>query len=204
MPGGRPTKLTEECAARMIESVRGGSCRRDAAKGAGVSNAALCRWIARGRSGESGVHYTFINELEKAERIAEEEAYEQYRFRKEWKHERKIPQEGIFVGSICIELEKAGISHSINEWIKGNEADILLYTDPPTIIECKAKRDVNTIKTGLGQLLFHRYELPCAILILAMQGGIKEQFRDVLASYNIEIYKEGMFLNGWRKTHEVY
>jgi hypothetical protein len=48
MPGGRPSKLTPEIAARVVEAVEAGASLRVAAAHGGIAQSTLFLWLARG------------------------------------------------------------------------------------------------------------------------------------------------------------
>lgn len=68
MPGeGRPTKLTPETQALMIESIQMGLPVRLACKRAGISHTAHYQWIKRGREEGEGLYADYVDAIEKAE-----------------------------------------------------------------------------------------------------------------------------------------
>jgi hypothetical protein len=69
---GRPSKLDDIRAKRIVDAIRRGLSRTAAAAAAGVSKRALMDWLARGRDGEA--HYEhFLHRVQEAEGKAEEE-----------------------------------------------------------------------------------------------------------------------------------
>jgi transposase len=65
--GGRPSKLTDEAAARIVEAVRAGNTRRAAAQHAGVGASTLRAWLAGGRRQRRGRFQAFLAAVKKAE-----------------------------------------------------------------------------------------------------------------------------------------
>ena len=68
---GRPDKLTEECAAKIIELVRKGNFKTTAARAAGIHPDTLDNWIKRGKEEGEGKYFLFFTALEKADAQAE-------------------------------------------------------------------------------------------------------------------------------------
>lgn len=69
---GRPTKLDDLTAKRIVDAIRRGVSRRAAANGANVSYTALKNWLAAGREGEP-LYAAFLARVEEAESKAEGE-----------------------------------------------------------------------------------------------------------------------------------
>ncbi len=67
---GRPTKLDDLTAKRILNAAEAGVSRRAACEAARVHQATLCDWLARGRDGESPFA-EFLERLEAAEAKAE-------------------------------------------------------------------------------------------------------------------------------------
>lgn len=67
---GRPTKLDDLRAKRIIDALRCGNTRRAAAKTAGIASSTMREWCRRGRQGEEPFS-AFLASLKKAEAEAE-------------------------------------------------------------------------------------------------------------------------------------
>lgn len=67
---GRPTSLTPEVQAKIVETIRDGNYRHIAAQAAGVHRNSLIAWEKRGEAGEEP-YASFLCELQKAEADAE-------------------------------------------------------------------------------------------------------------------------------------
>ncbi len=67
---GRPTKLDDLTAKRILTAAEAGVSRRAACEAARVHQATLCDWLARGRDGESP-YAEFLERLECSEAKAE-------------------------------------------------------------------------------------------------------------------------------------
>jgi len=65
-PPGRPTKLTDELAQRIVAAVRAGSYLEEAAASVGVHRDTLFAWLADGRAGKSEMHTAFSDAVERA------------------------------------------------------------------------------------------------------------------------------------------
>lgn len=67
---GRPTLLTPESAAKILEAARGGAMRRECAAAGGISNTTLGEWLQRGhgehpdRDDPEGLYAAFAAEFE--------------------------------------------------------------------------------------------------------------------------------------------
>ena len=70
---GRPTKLDEVAARRLVEAVERGNNRATAARLAGIGPSTLREWMARGRLGQEPFA-AFLARLKKADATAEAEA----------------------------------------------------------------------------------------------------------------------------------
>lgn len=66
MPGGRPTKLTKETQAKIVEAVRAGAYIETASVFAGIDKASLYAWMKRGNAQSKGIYREFLNAIEKA------------------------------------------------------------------------------------------------------------------------------------------
>lgn len=68
---GRPSKLTPEIQAKIVEVISAGNYRVVAARAAGVSPRALAAWVAQGKRASCGVYYEFRHAVMRAEQDAE-------------------------------------------------------------------------------------------------------------------------------------
>ncbi len=66
MAGGRPTKLTKETQAKIVEAVRAGAYIETASAFAGIDKASLYAWMKRGNAQTKGIYREFLNAIEKA------------------------------------------------------------------------------------------------------------------------------------------
>ena len=64
---GRPTKLTPETQKRIIDALRIGATRKDAALSAGVTYDSFNLWYNTGVKGRSGRYYQFCQAVDQAE-----------------------------------------------------------------------------------------------------------------------------------------
>ena len=64
---GRPTKLTPETQKRIIDALKIGATRLDAALSAGVSYESFNEWEVKGRQARSGVYWQFWQAVMQAE-----------------------------------------------------------------------------------------------------------------------------------------
>jgi len=64
---GRPTKLTPETANRIVQAVKAGATYDVAARAAGVSEATLYGWKARGAREGTGQYFEFLERVKRAE-----------------------------------------------------------------------------------------------------------------------------------------
>lgn len=71
---GRPTKLTDDLAAKIVQVIRAGNYREVAARFAGVAPETLTRWLTRGEKEKCGVYATFRQSVLEAEEAAEIES----------------------------------------------------------------------------------------------------------------------------------
>lgn len=72
MSGGRPSKLTPEAQARIIEALRAGNYQESAAAYAGVGVATFYRWMERGKRDDAEPEYREFREaVERARAEAE-------------------------------------------------------------------------------------------------------------------------------------
>jgi transposase len=69
--GGRPTKLTADTQAKIVEAIRAGNYLETAAAYAGVNKASLHRWLKDGRNGKSLAAKRFCDSVEAALASAE-------------------------------------------------------------------------------------------------------------------------------------
>lgn len=95
---GRPTKLTPEVQAKIVQAIRSGNYAEVAAKYAGVSRATFYAWLERGERETEGPYLDFLDAIKAAESAAEVEAVAQVRLasRESWQAgmtwlERKFP-----------------------------------------------------------------------------------------------------------------
>jgi len=63
----RPTKLTPEAHAAIVNAVSKGATRKDAAGAAGVDYTTFLNWMQKGEEAKSGAFFQFFNEVSKAE-----------------------------------------------------------------------------------------------------------------------------------------
>lgn len=63
----RPTKLTPELQAAVVQAIAAGNTRHDAAEYAGVGMRSLYRWLARGRKAKGGRYRHLWQAVKKAE-----------------------------------------------------------------------------------------------------------------------------------------
>jgi hypothetical protein len=68
---GRPSKRDESTTNAIVEAIRGGASRREAARAGGISKSTLMTWMARGRDGEGG-YAAFLAAVRQADRTAAE------------------------------------------------------------------------------------------------------------------------------------
>ncbi len=71
MPVGRPTKLTPEVQARIVEAIEAGNYIEVAAAAAGISKFTFYGWIQRGTDEPDSIYSNFANAVEKARATAE-------------------------------------------------------------------------------------------------------------------------------------
>ncbi len=71
MPAGRPSKLTPELQAKIVQAISGGNYRAVAAEWVGVSAKTLREWMARGGKAKAGPFAEFRAAVLEAERAAE-------------------------------------------------------------------------------------------------------------------------------------
>lgn len=64
---GRPTKLTESTQRKVIEAIHLGCTYSIAASYAGIHEATLYSWMARGRDGDGGIYEDFYRAVKHAE-----------------------------------------------------------------------------------------------------------------------------------------
>lgn len=67
--GGRPTSLTPERHAAIVDAVRHGMYAKAAVEGAGITEATYYRWLERGRQGEEPFE-SFLADVEQASAAA--------------------------------------------------------------------------------------------------------------------------------------
>lgn len=68
---GRPSKLTDEVQARIVQALSGGNFRQVAASWAGVDARTLRVWMAAGRADPTSRHGIFVRAVVEAEKAAE-------------------------------------------------------------------------------------------------------------------------------------
>ena len=66
MPAGRPTKLTPEVQARIVEAIEAGNYIEVAAAAAGISKPTFYGWMQRGTDEPGSEYSDFRNAVEKA------------------------------------------------------------------------------------------------------------------------------------------
>ena len=71
MPGGRPSKLTPEVQAKIIEGILSCLHQVSAAKLAGISEATFYNWVRRGKKETKGRYFEFVVALKEAEEQAQ-------------------------------------------------------------------------------------------------------------------------------------
>ncbi len=69
---GRPTKLDDLSAKRIVDAIAAGGSRSAAAEAARVHRSTLMGWLARGREGDPA-YFDFLDRVKKAEAEAENE-----------------------------------------------------------------------------------------------------------------------------------
>lgn len=96
---GRPTDLTPDIQAKIVEVVAAGNYREIAAHAAGISPRTLAGWVAQGKKAKSGIHRDFLQAVLKAEQDAEirmvkaiVDGAEQDPKHAQWWLERKAPE----------------------------------------------------------------------------------------------------------------
>jgi transposase len=98
-PGGRPTKLTKELQAKIVQAIEAGNYIETAAAYAGVDKVSLYAWMKKGHhEPENGLHREFLNAVQKALAAAEVRdvtllaaAAEESWQAAAWRLERKFP-----------------------------------------------------------------------------------------------------------------
>lgn len=68
---GRPTKLTPQVQARIVQAIVGGNDITVAAAYAGISKTTFYAWLERGRKAKTGPFADFVDAIEKAQADAE-------------------------------------------------------------------------------------------------------------------------------------
>jgi transposase len=76
---GRPSLLTPEAKAKLLEAIRAGASREAACAAAGISASTLLRWLRYGRQNEEGEFRELLDEVREAEASLEVEVLEQVR-----------------------------------------------------------------------------------------------------------------------------
>ena len=71
MPGGRPSKLTPEVQAKIIEGILSCLPQASAAKLAGISEKTFYNWVQRGKTETKGRYFEFVQALKTAEEQAQ-------------------------------------------------------------------------------------------------------------------------------------
>lgn len=112
---GRPTKLTKELQAKVIEAVRAGNYIETAAAYAGISKPSLYDWMKRGNNQNKGIYRDFLNAIEKALADAEmrdvliigNAAKENWQAAA-WRLERKFPDRWARKDKIQAEVNHSG------------------------------------------------------------------------------------------------
>lgn len=66
---GRPSKLTESTQRKIIEAIHLGCTYSIAASYAGIHEATLFKWMARGREGDGGIYEDFYRAIKQAESV---------------------------------------------------------------------------------------------------------------------------------------
>lgn len=96
---GRPTELTPEAEATILDILRNGGYRRAAANTVGVTYRTLAGWIGQGRKAKSGFFHNFFQRVMQAEQEAENmqvkrvfDASAQDVKNAQWWLERKYPE----------------------------------------------------------------------------------------------------------------
>ena len=67
----RPTKLTPDVHAAIVNAILAGNYAETAARYAGVTPATFYNWTARGREAKQGIYFEFFDAIEKAKAQAE-------------------------------------------------------------------------------------------------------------------------------------
>lgn len=67
MPGGRPTKLTEETKATLLQGIQAGLPYELSCNAAGVSYRAFRNWVLKGEKAQSGEYFQLVQDLKIAE-----------------------------------------------------------------------------------------------------------------------------------------
>ncbi len=70
-PGGRPTKLTPELQAKILDLIRAGNYRKIASGACGVRDRTFCTWMRLGKNAKTGIHRDFFLSVLRAEKDAE-------------------------------------------------------------------------------------------------------------------------------------
>lgn len=112
---GRPTKLTPEIQAKIVEALRAGNYIETAAAYAGINKTTLYDWLKRGARDKSGPYHTFSNAVEKAMADAEmrdvlliaNAAKENWQAAA-WRLERKYPDKWGRKDRISAQVEHSG------------------------------------------------------------------------------------------------
>ena len=68
---GRPTKLTQELQARIVEAIESGNYQEVAVRASGICRATYFEWLKKGREQKNGLYVDFLDAIEKARAIAE-------------------------------------------------------------------------------------------------------------------------------------
>ncbi len=64
---GRPTSLTKQVHATLVQALTMGSTRELACQAAGISHETLRQWLMRGTAEKSGIYAAFVADLSRAE-----------------------------------------------------------------------------------------------------------------------------------------
>ncbi len=77
--GGRPTKLTQDLAEKIVEAIRGGNYAQVAAATAGISEETFYTWLKRGKDEAEGIYREFSDAVLAASGEAEQEKLDRLR-----------------------------------------------------------------------------------------------------------------------------
>ena len=71
MAGGRPTKLTSEVQARLVQAIEAGNYYEAACGYAGITYTTFRNWMIKGENAKSGKYHEFFDAITRAEAVAE-------------------------------------------------------------------------------------------------------------------------------------